>query len=373
MLRLARALKFAGHTVTAVAPASGQLRLMLQAAGTRVLAWPPLLEALVTRRASQRTLGRQLSRAMALAGSLLTQRWLDSLRTERTIVHLNTSRTVFLYRHPTRALCEIRDALGPPFTSAMLARLFATRVQLSVGISVANSNFTAQRLIDFGYPKDRVAVIHNGIDLTAVRPLKASKRRQVRTRERWPESVFVVACVGRLTFWKGQHLALEGFARLRQAHPNSLLVVVGEPAFDSVEYSTTLRNLAERLNISGEVVFAGFRHDVLDLIGACDSLLVSSVMPEPLGLTAIEAQALGVPVVAPAVGGPLETVAHGLTGYLYRPSDPDDLCRGLEWALDVDRLAVTAAGRARAEAMFDINSSVDRYVELYEALVGTAR
>jgi glycosyltransferase involved in cell wall biosynthesis len=72
--------------------------------------------------------------------------------------------------------------------------------------------------------------------------------------------------------------------------------------------------------------------------------------------------------VASAGGGTLETVDHGLTGYLFRSGDVSDLCTGLRWAHSANRDQVGKLGRRRAEELFDIREKASRYHELYRAL-----
>jgi glycosyltransferase involved in cell wall biosynthesis len=283
------------------------------------------------------------------------------------ILHLNTSRVAFLAGTRTQTVAELKDALGPPFFSVGLSRTIAKRLEAAAQVVVANSQFNAGRVIESGFPADRVVTILNGLDLERLRPLSASERQAVRAREGWAEDEVVLCCTGRLAEWKGQHLAVEAAARLRE-RIRLRLVLVGDSGFDGPDYGLRLRRMAATHGLDPQVVFTGFRDDAQQLMAAADVILHTSVLPEPLGLTPMEAQALGVPVVASGAGGVLETVADRKTGYLFKPGDVDDLCRGIEWALGVDRDALCAAGRQRAHELFDMRQVVRRYQEVYAAL-----
>jgi N-acetylglucosaminyl-diphospho-decaprenol L-rhamnosyltransferase len=84
---------------------------------------------------------------------------------------------------------------------------------------------------------------------------------------------------------------------------------------------------------------------------------------EPYGMALVEALASGVPIVAPAAGGPRE-IADDSCARLYRPGDPDAAAAALRAAL-AERDALAPAARARAERLFDLEESRRRYAELF--------
>lgn len=106
-------------------------------------------------------------------------------------------------------------------------------------------------------------------------------------------------------------------------------------------------------------------------IGDADLLVFPTIAQEALGRTAVEAMAMGVPVVASRIGGLRSTVTDGETGLLFTPGDPTDLARKIEWLLDrpEDRVRMGRNGRRRFEADFDWEVIVRRH---YEPLFGPA-
>lgn len=150
----------------------------------------------------------------------------------------------------------------------------------------------------------------------------------------------VVGMVGRLAEWKGQHVFLAAFA---QAFPDGLerAVVVGSALFGEDDYADALHAQVEGLGISDRVEFRGFRDDIAGELACLDMLVHASVLPEPFGRVVVEGMAAGLPVVAPAAGGPLEIITDGVDGVLYPPGNVAAL------AVVLQRLASDGALRVR--------------------------
>lgn len=110
------------------------------------------------------------------------------------------------------------------------------------------------------------------------------------------------------------------------------------------------------------------------LYSAAD-VMVAPSMQEAFGKTLIEAFACATPVVAFASGGPADIVDHQANGWLARPFAPQSLAEGIAWCLaEPGRAAALGrAGRAKAEAVYDIEVVAERYHELYRARLGGER
>jgi glycosyltransferase involved in cell wall biosynthesis len=127
----------------------------------------------------------------------------------------------------------------------------------------------------------------------------------------------LILMVGRITPWKGHELLLRALALL----PKGLsykVAFVGNT--NNNLHADKMLALARELGLLGHVVFLGTRDDVPALMAAADMALSCSTRPEAFGRVAIEAMAMGVPVIATALGGSLETVKDGETGWLVQPA-----------------------------------------------------
>jgi D-inositol-3-phosphate glycosyltransferase len=93
---------------------------------------------------------------------------------------------------------------------------------------------------------------------------------------------------------------------------------------------------------------------------------------EPFGIVPLEAMACGVPVVASAVGGQIDSVVDGVTGVHVAPRRPEALARTLRWLLGApdERRALGQAGAYRARSRYGWDHVADTTLDVYGALLG---
>lgn len=131
------------------------------------------------------------------------------------------------------------------------------------------------------------------------------------------------------------------------------------------------RHLAAELGIAGRVSFLGPITKVAEILAQLDLFLLPSEH-ESFGLAALEAMACGVPVVSTRAGGVPEVVEHGVSGFLCAVGDtPCMAASAVSLLKDPVRLeAMRAAARRRAVEEFPTDRIIDRYVALYEEVLG---
>jgi glycosyltransferase involved in cell wall biosynthesis len=178
-----------------------------------------------------------------------------------------------------------------------------------------------------------------------------------------------IGCVGRIYPRKGHSLLLEAIAQARSRGFRCDLRIFGTTLPGEESHLTVLQADARRLQISESVEFLGFVDDPALVYSKFDVLVLPSIEPEALPLACIEAQAWGLPVIAPNEGGPTEIVVDGETGLLFEPRDVGALARAIEFlaADPATRQRFGRAGRHRVEAEFEplvfrrsISSAIER-------------
>jgi glycosyltransferase involved in cell wall biosynthesis len=181
----------------------------------------------------------------------------------------------------------------------------------------------------------------------------------------------LIAMVGNIRPWKGQHVAIEALAALTPHERAAVeLVFIGATAVGEAEYERELRALVKAAGLEKQVRFLGHRADVPDLIAASDVVLHASIEPEPFGLVVIEGLALGKVVVASRFGGPAEILGNDST-MTFSPDRPAELTRHLSTLIAEpdQRRELGESGRARAE-LFEISNTVRATTRIYDQLLG---
>ena len=238
---------------------------------------------------------------------------------------------------------------------------------------IANSHYTAD-LIRRAHPEqagDRITVIHRGTDLSTFTPSAVAPARVESLRRAWGVAPHerVVLLAARLTAWKGQRVLIEAAARLRDLGVTDIAVVLaGDPQGRSA-YERELDALVEARNLTGIVRRVGHCADMPAAFRAASVVAVPSVEPEAFGRSAVEAQALGIPVVVSDLGAVPETVLAPpdvepgqRTGWRVPPGDAAALAEAVKEALSLGASARDALAR-RAQAHVEANFSLDRMIE----------
>ncbi len=225
-------------------------------------------------------------------------------------------------------------------------------------VAVANSNAVADSLAACG---NRVHTVYNGIDLSDYPEPDCTTPREP-----------LIACVGRMEPWKGQHVLVEALPEVFATHPDARAWFVGGPAVNKPDYLPGLQARCAALGIAERVTFTGPRTDVPEILQRATLLVLPSVEPEPFGRTLVEAMAAGCPPIATAAGGPLEIVEEGVSGVLVPPGDAAALADAIQELLaDPARTgAMGQAGRERVVALFSLGRMVKEMSQLLSSAAG---
>lgn len=224
-----------------------------------------------------------------------------------------------------------------------------------------------EKLISQGVPEEKITVIYNGIVMEEFNPER--KAGNIRRKFGLDASAPLVGIVARLHPVKGHRFFLEAAREVLQQRPDVRFLIVGDGPL-----RPSLEELAAQLGIAGQVTFTGFVEDIPSIMSELQLLVISSLW-EGFGLTAVEAMALGVPVVSSEAGGLPEVILHGETGLLVPPANSTALARGIIWMMDHPEAVVEMTKRAGAAVRenFTAAAMARRTEELYRRLAGWRR
>jgi len=212
-----------------------------------------------------------------------------------------------------------------------------------------------------------IRVIENGVDVDA---FSVANGAGAVVRSEWdiPQGVPVVGTVAVFRTQKRLDEWLRAAHEIRRNHPDTHFLLVGDgPLRQEVE------TLCDRLELRDVVRFTGLQEDVRPYLAAMDLYLMSSRF-EGLPIALLEAMAMELPVVAPAVGGIREAVADGKTGFLVPTAEAGLLAAkaGIVLGDPLVARAMGGAARERVKARFSISRMVREIETVYESALGGA-
>jgi glycosyltransferase involved in cell wall biosynthesis len=253
-------------------------------------------------------------------------------------------------------------------------------------VVIANSRYTARLIADrYATPGARIEVIPRGVDVRKFDPDAIAPARVDALRASWGVAADqpVILQAARLTGWKGQPVLIEAAAKLQADGRlgSAVVVLAGDPQ-GRTAYVRTLQEQVDRLGLKDRVRLVGHVEDVAAAFRAAHVTVVASTEPEAFGRTAIEAAAVGCPVIATDIGAPPETVraepavsAEAITGWLVPAGNADALAARLADALALAPAARRELGqRARRHVLgtYTVEAMQRRTLAVYDRLLGTA-
>jgi colanic acid/amylovoran biosynthesis glycosyltransferase len=225
---------------------------------------------------------------------------------------------------------------------------------------VVPSKFLKKKVIEHGFSKEKIKLIHHGVDLQIFSPSNKNFRQGH------------IVFVGRLVPVKGLDYLIKALGEISKDVNGFFLSIIGDGPMRA-EYETLAG-----IEIGNGYQFLGSQpHEVVrDLLSTCDVFSVPSVslnngQAESFGLVFAEAQAMGIPVVSFDSGGISEVVENGVTGILVQEKNVEYLAKALKQLLIAPDLRnkMSKAARERAVRMFDLKKQNAKLESLYDEIL----
>lgn len=245
-------------------------------------------------------------------------------------------------------------------------RFSALKYHRGADLYLAISSGVKKALEEGGVPRGKIRLVPSGIDLDKFKTVVDNS--YVKPEFRIAPDAPVVGNVAALAPHKSQADLILAAKIVTAKIPEAKFLIVGEG-----KLKKQLQSLIEEKGLEGSVRLTGFREDPLEIMSTFTCFVLSSRL-EGLGTSVMDAQAMGIPVVATETGGVPDIVQHDETGLLVPPGDPEKLAeatiRLLEDAGLRQRLTANALAQSRG---YDYHNMVYKTLDAYQEHAGRHR
>ena len=256
-------------------------------------------------------------------------------------------------------------------------------IMLRSDMTIAVSNFIAEHIkstyagfVKQTKHKNKIQVIHRGIDINKFDSEKLAPERTAQLHKRWdiPENHLVIMLPGRITRWKGQTQLIDALAKL-QEEKNITCILVGDNKGKD-HFVNELEALILHHHLQGRVKLVGGCHDMPAAYCLADIVVSASTEPEAFGRVACEAQAMQCLVIATKHGGSLETISPEQQHLMCEVADSESMAQSLRAALVLcqeanqeNRKAIVSASRHYIEQNFTLDLMCRDTLALYRHVI----
>ncbi len=217
---------------------------------------------------------------------------------------------------------------------------------------------------------DSIVLVNRGVDLQIFNPSAVTKNRLQVLKEAWDVHPHhkVILVPGRLTRWKGQLVVLRALQKLSQKQSDFLCVFIGSDQ-GRTAYTQELKNFVTESNLNNHVRFMDHVSDMPAAYALGHLVVHASTDPEAFGRVIIEAQAMGVPVIASNIGAPAQTIQEEETGFLHEAGNTQSLADVIDKVLYSDQTAVVQKALLDVTKNYSDALMFEKTVDVYKNLL----
>ncbi len=227
---------------------------------------------------------------------------------------------------------------------------------------IAISEAVREHLVnDLRVKKEKIALVHNGVDIAKFSHLYSEDEKEKFRAEAGLGSGPVMGIIARLSPVKGHKYLLAAMREVVNLRPDAQLLIVGEgPSKEGLLNQTII------LGLKKNVIFLGSTLDTTKPLSVIDIFALPS-LKEGLGLSIMEAQAAGIPVIASNVGGIYTIIKDNENGLLIPPKDSLSLAQAIMKLINNPKLAKKMGERGREiiREKFSLDKMTEKIEEVY--------
>lgn len=252
-----------------------------------------------------------------------------------------------------------------------LKRIY-NEIMLKADRIIAVSGFIKDYLLQ-NYPgnfAEKITVINRGVDLNYFNATKVSTNRVIDLSTKWhlPEDKKIILMPARFTSWKGHEFLIEALSKVK----NDFFCAMIGSDHGHKKFRKKIEQKIIAQNLAGKMRVVGICKDMPAAYAISHFVVCPSVRPEAFGRIAIEAQASSKIIIATKIGGALDTVIDGKTGFLVEVGDAQKFADLIDCALEMSKSEadkIGAAGRANVEKNFSNEKMCGDTLKLYEKIL----
>lgn len=241
---------------------------------------------------------------------------------------------------------------------------------------IAISEFIAAHIrTEFPDAAPRVVTIPRGIDMMAFNPEAVTPERVAALRTQWnvPTAAHLILMPARVSRIKGHAILIAALQQVHTALPSLAVhtVIVGA-AQGRDDYVREVHAAIAADGLAAHITLAEQCRDMPAAYAAAALVVAPSLVPEGFGRVPVEAQAMGVPVIASALGAFQETIVPDVTGWLVPPGDATALAEKIMVALTlppIARAALVAEAQRRARDRYAVAMMTAATLEVYRQVL----
>jgi glycosyltransferase involved in cell wall biosynthesis len=267
---------------------------------------------------------------------------------EVNLVHIRSRAPAWVaYFACRKTNCQMASTIHGPYSNHLFSqkisklKLKYNSVMLRPKFIIAVSNFIKNYIFEnyseiTDLSKKETEVIHRGADLNYFSNQKVSSNRTVQLINQWnlPDDKQIIMLPARITAWKGHEFLVEALTKVKSQ--NFFCIMVGNVDGHNA-FAKKLEQKIKDNSLEGKIKLVGQAKDMPAAYLVSDLVISSSIKPEAFGRVAIEAGAMGRIIIATNIGGSLETIIDGKTGFLVEAGNSDDLAAKIDEVLAMDK------------------------------------
>lgn len=219
---------------------------------------------------------------------------------------------------------------------------------------------------------EKVSVIYAPVDLNKFnkKNMNTSNIKELRAEFGVDRETLIVGCIGNINPHKGYEYFIYAAEKIKKKVKNVKFLIVGATLKTQKLYHKKLLEKLSKLGLENDILFLGYRNDVVRILSIMDVLVLPSVS-EACPQSVLEAMAMEVPAVATDVGGVREEIDDGKNGIVIQPRRPMIMAEKILFLLENQevRKEMGKSAREKVEEKFSLDRCVEKHRGIYHKVL----